>query len=155
MCLGQILSDIELAYPTRLPPPKARPSSQLNPPSPSPFPPPPSPPYQRSISLAQLRASPLSPLLPALPTIASALAGGRSLQTEQGVYGTARVVSGNAGGLFCWDRIVEANGGDGDATLHVRRQTHQGSARGTCCCGIRPASCSALPCSCPHPQGLR
>jgi len=49
-----------------------------------------------------------------------ALSGGRKVERETGVYGDKEVVSRNAGGLFCWDGVLAAHGGDGDATLLVR-----------------------------------
>lgn len=72
---------------------------------------------QTTVTLDTLRASPLGPLLPALPLIGRALAGGRRVEGESGVYGDKEVRSDNAGGLFCWDSQLAARRGDGDGTL--------------------------------------
>ena len=52
-----------------------------------------------------------------LPLIGRALAGGRRVEGESGVYGDKEVRSDNAGGLFCWDSQLAARRGDGDGTL--------------------------------------
>jgi len=73
---------------------------------------------QRTLSQAELGATPLGPLLDALPTIASALCS-RKVEAEDGVYEDQTVKSDVAGGLFCWDSQLRACHGDPDATLQA------------------------------------